>query len=106
MGLPPLEHLGPTGLGLLDEKKLHVMTCRQLGALFWMQLDARILPKLLADYYHLGQQQQQQPHSNDHDAAPSNREDTSKVRTHTHTHAHTHTHTHAHHGPTETGFPD
>jgi hypothetical protein len=54
LGLPPLEHLGPQGLGLLDETKLHITTWRQLGAMFYMQLDTRILPLLMADHYGLG----------------------------------------------------
>jgi hypothetical protein len=54
MGLPPLENLGPKGLGLLDARKMHIAKCRQLAAMFWMQLDTRILPKLVADHYKIG----------------------------------------------------
>ncbi len=54
LGAPPLEHLGPQGLALLDEQKLQVAVWRQLAAMFYMQLDTRILPKLMADHYGIG----------------------------------------------------
>ena len=54
LGKPPLEHLGPHGLGLLDERRLHMATWRQLAAMFYMQLNTRIMPKLIAAHFNLG----------------------------------------------------